>query len=145
MRLLHSLWRKLFACKHRRLVYPPSWYGNYGVYVCFNCGRKQLRDATGDGIGEFSHDVDELIRAREAPTPTRPLDSTTLVFRNGARREIDDYALVDDKVLVFTGEHTAVIFLKDLNLPATVAANAQRGRQFRLPLQQSQSASPAFA
>jgi hypothetical protein len=53
-------------CQHKKLSYPPRWYGKYIYNVCMRCGRMQLYDPyTASGYGEFSHHLGELIAAAE--------------------------------------------------------------------------------
>jgi hypothetical protein len=137
----------LFICQHRRLVYPPR----HDYNVCYDCGKKQLRNpATGLGFGKFSHNLEALSRAaqlqkkKSAPERIAELsshapksrlsknDRTVLVFRNGQRREIREYALQAGRLLVFTKRGTVAIPVSELDIPATQAANARRGVQFRL-------------
>jgi hypothetical protein len=138
----------IFICQHRKLVYPPAAEYN----VCYTCGKKQLRHPeTGDGIGKFGHDLDELIhRARGLGLHTvagsedpllgirghhryaREGACTVLIFRNGQHREIQNYAIKDNAILVFTKRQIVRVPITELDVPSTQAANAQRGIQFRL-------------
>ena len=150
--LLHRMLRRavgVFICQHRRLVYPPQPTHD----TCYDCGKKQLRDpATGWGAGRFSHDLDELLQERQARESRaasqqprmsvlrralkrlrRTDDRAILVFRNGQRRRIGNHAVTANSVLVFTKRGTVAVPRRELNIPATQAANQRRGIQFRLP------------
>ena len=148
-KLLHRMVRRLiglFVCQHRRLVYPPR--PDYDI--CYDCGKKRLRDETGHGIGKFSHNLDELLRSQkvEERTTARHLntggrehkrrwfrrtdDRVELVFRNGQHRKIGNHAITGKEILVFTKRGTVAVPISELDIPATQAANERRGIQFRL-------------
>ena len=73
-----------------------------------------------------------------AAPPPRPLpddkpgDPTELVFRNGHHEEVNSYAIMGDAIYVFD-QGRKKIALTELDIPATVKANDDRGVQFRLP------------
>lgn len=78
----------------------------------------------------------------EKPSPSesqKPLEepvSTILVFRDGSHREVRNYALMGNSIYdlgVKPGQGKMKILLADLDIPATVAANDQRGIEFKLP------------
>lgn len=62
----------------------------------------------------------------------RPVESTLLVFRDGHQQEVSNYAIMGQTVYVFD-EHRQKIAVGDLDVPATVKANDDRGVEFRLP------------
>ena len=70
--------------------------------------------------------------------PPRPLpddkpgDPTVLVFRNGHKEQVNSYAIMGDALYVFDNGRKK-IELADLDIPATVKANDDRGVEFRLP------------
>lgn len=76
-----------------------------------------------------------------ATTPAAPPEdvvSTILVFRDGSHREIRNYALMGNGIYdlsVKPGQGKMKILLADLDIPATIAANDQRGIDFKLPKQ----------
>ena len=64
--------------------------------------------------------------------------STILIFRDGSHREVKNYALMGASIFdlsVKPGQGKMKILLADLDLPATIAANDQRGIEFRVPKQ----------
>ncbi|HUO61791.1 MAG TPA: hypothetical protein VMU24_14070 [Candidatus Acidoferrales bacterium] len=66
-----------------------------------------------------------------APSQPSPEDvKTILVFRDGHRREITNYAIMGNKM--YLSPHGTVL-LSELDIPATVAANDERGIEFRVP------------
>ncbi len=75
--------------------------------------------------------------AQPAPTPTpapevKPGEPTVLVFRNGKQQEETNYAIMGDTLYVFD-QAKKKISLADLDIPATVKANDDRGMEFRMP------------
>jgi hypothetical protein len=146
--LLHRMVRRIigvFVCQHRRLVYPPR--PDYDI--CYDCGKKRLRDKTGQGFGKFSHNIDELPRSQqveERRAAAKHLDAAgrerksrwfrpgrvVLVFRNGQRRTIGSHAISGKTILVFTKRGAVAVPISELDIPATQAANERRGIQFRL-------------
>jgi hypothetical protein len=73
--------------------------------------------------------------APPAPKPLpddKPGDPTELVFRNGHHEEVNSYAIMGDAIYVFD-QGRKKIALTELDVPATVKANDDRGVQFRLP------------
>jgi hypothetical protein len=67
----------------------------------------------------------------EAPVAAQP--STVLVFKDGHRSEVFNYAVVGDTLFDFSADRTRKILLADLDLPATQRANDDRGVDFQIP------------
>jgi hypothetical protein len=68
----------------------------------------------------------------------RELPPAALVFRDGHREEVRDYAIVRNVIYArgnywSDGYWTRAIPISDLNLPATVRANDERGIRFTMP------------
>jgi hypothetical protein len=61
-----------------------------------------------------------------------PIDPTVLVFRDGHKQEVNNYAIMGQTVYVFD-TRTQKIALGDLDVPATIKANDDRGVEFQLP------------
>ena len=59
--------------------------------------------------------------------------STVLVFKDGHRSEVQNYAIVGDTLFDFADNRAHKILLADLDLPATHKANSDRGVDFQLP------------
>jgi hypothetical protein len=68
------------------------------------------------------------IAAPEAPPPP-----TTLVFKDGRRLEVGNYAIVGATVFDLTPGHTRKIALADVDLEATQKENEDHGVSFQLP------------
>jgi hypothetical protein len=74
-----------------------------------------------------------------APQPpaehdAKPNEPSVLVFRDGRRQEVSNYAIMGQTVYVFDAR-TQKIALADLDIPATVKANDDRGLEFSIPRQ----------
>ncbi len=67
----------------------------------------------------------------EEPVATQP--STVLVFKDGHKSEVLNYAIVGDTLFDFAEGRSRKILLADLNLPATRKANDDRGVDFQIP------------
>jgi hypothetical protein len=69
--------------------------------------------------------------APEVPVVAQP--TTVLVFKDGHRSEVVNYAIVGDTLFDFSGDRTHKIPIADLDIPATQRANDASGVEFRLP------------
>jgi hypothetical protein len=65
--------------------------------------------------------------------PAQPQDPSVLVFRDGHQLELQNYAIVGDVLYDFTSGHVRKVPLSQLDLPATVKVNDDRGVDFTLP------------
>ncbi|HKW68790.1 MAG TPA: hypothetical protein VJP04_15960 [Terriglobales bacterium] len=65
--------------------------------------------------------------------PVQPQEPNVLVFRDGHQLEVQNYAIVGDFLYDFTPGHARKVPLSQLDLPATVKANDDRGLDFTLP------------
>ncbi len=77
-------------------------------------------------------------QARQAVRQPRPsvddkAATTILVFRDGRRNEVKNFAIVGQTLWVFTEQRARKIPVSDLNVEATKEVNAGRGVDFRLP------------
>lgn len=73
--------------------------------------------------------VDQL--APEQPVEDQP--PTVLVFKDGHQQEVANYAIIGVTLYDLTGGRTKKVALAELDLPATVKQNDDRGVDFRLP------------
>jgi hypothetical protein len=107
-----------------------------------------VADREGDLFRQVDRLRDEVRRLREeqasrgqapqaALQPRPPVEekapTTILVFRDGGRREIQNYAIVGQTLWVFTERRAHKVPVADLDLEATKNANDDRGVEFRLP------------
>ena len=65
-------------------------------------------------------------------TDDRPVEPTVLVFRDGHKQQVSNYAIMGQMVYVFD-DHSKKISLADLDVPATIKANDERGTEFKIP------------
>jgi hypothetical protein len=75
-----------------------------------------------------------------APAPTKAPEpiviaqpSTTLIFKDGHKQEVSNYAIVGSNLFDLTPGHRLKIALSDLDLNATQKANEDEGIDFKLP------------
>ena len=61
-----------------------------------------------------------------------PVDPTVLVFRDGHKQEVTNYAIVGQTVYVFD-KRTQKIAITDLDVAATIKLNDDRGVEFHMP------------
>jgi len=64
----------------------------------------------------------------------KPNEPSVLVFRDGHQQEVSNYAIMGQTVYVFD-KRTQRIALADLDVPATIKANDDRGLEFSIPAQ----------
>jgi hypothetical protein len=75
--------------------------------------------------------------AREQPSvaqDAKPREPTVLVFRDGHKQEVGNYAIMGQTVYVLD-DRTQKIPIANLDVPATVKANDDRGMEFKVPAQ----------
>ncbi len=77
--------------------------------------------------------VEESEAAKREPEPEPETPATVLVFHDGRRTDVRNYAIVADLFYDLSDRLPKKILLADLDLKATIAANEERGLEFRLP------------
>lgn len=84
-------------------------------------------------------DEDQTLASR-APVPAAPSEpsiavqpKTVLIFKDGHKQEIGNYAIVGANLFDLTPGHRLKIALSDLDLAATQKANDDEGNDFQLP------------
>ena len=95
------------------------------------------RDQQSDPRDEKSANKSDAVTAPSAPP--EEVVSTILIYRDGSHREISNYALMGSSIYdlsVKPGQGKMRILLADLDIPATIAANDQRGIEFKVPTTQ---------
>jgi hypothetical protein len=80
-------------------------------------------------------------RPAAAIPDAKPGEPTLLVFRDGHKQEVTNYAIMGQTVYVFDNK-TKRIALADLDVPATIKANDDQGVEFEVP-KTKQSSKPA--
>ena len=140
-----------FGC--RGLYGYPWWYaGAFDPYWWWDSGSSYDEDREREiGLANemnaqsleeqrMREQGDQDVYARSAPPPpgggeerSEAAPATVLVFRDQRKQEVQNYAIVGQTLWSFAPQHTQKIPLSDLDLPATVKANDERGVDFRLP------------
>jgi len=64
----------------------------------------------------------------------KPNEPSVLVFRDGHQQEVSNYAIMGQNVYVFD-KGSRKVALADLDVPATIKANDERGLDFNIPAQ----------
>jgi len=143
---------------HHRYPYPYLGYGavyGYGVpYADDPNGDDQGYDATddsnyqggptvfdrrGSGAQSYVPPVENVPAphaeqsANSAPDPQPVQPPTLLVFKDGHKLEVGNYAIVGTTLFDLTPGHPRKIALADLDLQATQKQNEDRGVVFQLP------------
>jgi len=72
-------------------------------------------------------------QAKAQPAPAEEQETTLLVFRDGHKQEIRNYAIVGQMLWDFGAKGTRKIPLSDLDLDTTRKLNDERGVDFVLP------------
>jgi hypothetical protein len=134
-----------------RGYYGYPYYGYYGgidPYWWWDTYPSDDADqrATADQMNEENleeqqalRDQDQDVYARRMPRPAPPVEkeendpATILIFRDQHTREVQNYAIVDEMLWVFSPSRIEKVPLAALDVPATVKANENRGVDFRLP------------
>jgi len=70
---------------------------------------------------------------QSAAYEAKPNEPSVLIFRDGHKREVSNYAIMGGTVYVFD-KGTQNIALADLDVPATIMANDDRGLEFKIPV-----------
>jgi hypothetical protein len=94
---------------------------------------------------EVADDIQDSLppEAAQREHDAGPVDPTVLVFRDGHKQEVSNYAIMGQTVYVFDAR-TQKIALGDLDVPATIKANDDRGVEFQIPKsKQSKATRPA--
>jgi hypothetical protein len=103
---------------------------------------KPALDRVGERLGRLTREIEGMRREgrqtpktppESAPSPETTLLPTILVFRDGRRIEVQDYAIADQTLWVFMGRGSTRIPITDLDLETTRDVNAELGVRFPLP------------
>ena len=103
-------------------------------------GGPTIFDRRGSGAASYIPPVSTASRAHavqsadEPPAdPGPPQEPTLLVFKDGRRLELGNYAIIGSTLFDLTPGHPRRVALADLDLEATRKENDDRGVIFRLP------------
>ena len=146
---------------HRSGAYTPPLYYAYPVPYAVDLGPNQDQPAEGEaeaqdqepyqggptvfdrrGMGAASyippvHNLapphqQEHAEAGPAPAPEN-LEPTTLIFKDGHKLEVSNYAIIGSTLFDMTPGHTRKVPLSSLDLEATRRQNDEHGVTFELP------------
>jgi len=70
---------------------------------------------------------------RSSESAIEPTTNTTLVFRDGKKMSVENYAIVGQTLWVLSSRTSRKIPLSDLDLPATKQVNEENGTEIHLP------------
>ncbi|HYX69060.1 MAG TPA: OmpH family outer membrane protein [Terriglobales bacterium] len=101
--------------------------------------RQQALQRTIDDLKDYNERRDreleqERLQRESAPQPPAPPDpAIILVFKDGHRAQVYNYAIMGDTFYDLSGGRSHKIPLADLDVDATTKVNDQNGVDFRLP------------
>ena len=121
-----------------------EWQGDHFVRTTMSSGGGQMApDYAAKSYSEKSADRSPMQErsargGKDAVQPPRELPPAVLVFRDGHREEVSDYTIMNgtmySKADYWTsGSWTKKIQIADLDVPATLKLNQERGLKFVLP------------
>jgi len=135
-------------------VYDSGQVGQQPAQVDINVvDRRDYEDRRGEDEYRDRYNESSLRRARERddreasrlrrraeaaepvrePEPAREVIPAVLIFNDGKKQEVRNYAIVGKVLYDFENMASRKIQLADLDLPATIKANDERGVDFTVP------------
>jgi hypothetical protein len=90
-----------------------------------------------DGPEEQAYAAPPTLPPPDPAVDAKPGEPSVLVFRDGHRQEVTNYAIMGDSVYVFDNGRKKIA-LADLDVPATIKANDDRGMEFKIPASPAQ-------
>ena len=122
------------------LFWPETQYVQQPYPVVQQVDDSALRSQ----IDRLTYEVERLREEQESARAAQQLKpqaqrsavespATILVFRDGHRSEVRNYAIVGQTLWIFTEQRARKVPLSDLDIPATQAANTERGIEFAVP------------
>ncbi len=113
--------------------YDPNAYQQPNQPVVVVVDPKSSDDRYGDHSFNEERSSPPPQQAQAPPAPAPEQDPTLLVFRDGHKQEIRNYAIVGPMLWDFGAKGTHKIPLSDLDLDTTRKLNDERGVDFVLP------------
>lgn len=106
--------------------------GNFPAEMGLN---EQMRQ---QGVGIYAQPKSATPEPAPQPTttpatPNREMPATILIYRDGRRVEVHNYAIVGQTLWTFNERVATKVPLSDLDVAATKKANAERGMDFVVP------------
>jgi hypothetical protein len=103
-------------------------------------GGPTIFDRRGSGAASYIPPVKDVPRPHAvqdadgpAPDPEPPQEPTLLIFKDGRKLELRNYAIIGSTLFDLTPGHARRVALADLDLEATRKQNDDRGVTFQLP------------
>jgi hypothetical protein len=100
-------------------------------------GGPTIFDRRGSGADSYVPPVEDAspeIQTADADPPEPPQEPTLLVFKDGRKIEVVNYAIVGETFFDLTPGHPRKVALADLDLDATEKQNDDHGIVFHLPM-----------
>jgi hypothetical protein len=101
-----------------------------------NSGARNADPSTkraGNRDSALQADASANLSPDEPAEPVAAQSPTVLIFKDGHKSDVLNYAIVGDTLFDFADGHTRKILLADLDLSATHKANDDRGVDFQIP------------
>jgi hypothetical protein len=103
-------------------------------------GGPTIFDRRGSGASSYVPPVNNVPRPHAAqsaddpsPDPAPPQAQTLLIFKDGRKLELGNYAIIGQTLFDLTPGHSRKVALADLDLDATQKQNDDRGVSFQIP------------
>jgi hypothetical protein len=123
--------------EHRRRYVTRDDYDRYGEHYLDD--REAAREDRRPAL-EARNQPERAPEAKAEPAKEEPpAPPTVLVYRDGHRQEVRDYAIVDKTLYVLSDRTAKKIALDTIDLDATVKANEDRGVTFTVPVAKKHS------
>jgi hypothetical protein len=117
-----------------------EWQGDHFVRstMSANAGGQSAPDYSEKSASPVSPGVRSAPGRKDAVEPPLQLPPAVLVFRDGRREEVSEYTIMSGAIYAkadywTTGSWTRNIQIADLDVPATLKLNQERGLKFVLP------------
>lgn len=108
----------------------PNYQGGPTVFDRRGSGRDSYVPPVRDARPAHSSEKTE----EAAAASPEPLEPTTLVFKDGHKLEVENYAIIGQTLFDMTPGHARKVPLSALDLEATRRTNDDRGVSFQLPV-----------
>ncbi len=150
---------RCFGCSHHRFprYYGYGWYPGWGWgwyddvgyndsysepdYQAYDyrpnySAQDQQTERLRDEVDRLSDEVAQLREEREQaskPLAKKESETAELIFRDKHTQEVRNYAIVGQTVWLLDSKTAKKISLSELDIPATIKVNQERGVDFGLP------------
>jgi hypothetical protein len=111
----------------------PNYQGGPTIFDRRGSGEHSYIPPVKDAVGPHTARNNYAEPAGDPPAEDNTADSTTLVFKDGRKLDIGNYAIVGQTLFDMTPGHSRHVPLSDLDLDATRKQNDEHGVLFQLP------------